>query len=293
MDRSAHLFQCSEHRSFVLFLFAPHLILSMSSPSVPSSQFASAHALISSWREALSLSPAELRPILIACAVTAANYPKLLVPLVQQALSEIAAGSLSVPTTNTPPSTSSSVTAATSDATLTEQIRFVRRLREALYKASVLCGGPYGINALGAVNFALDPELSAAVNGYGPLRGPANAASPEEYQQRGRDLFQTIYQHHTEPILTKIGNSSQDLVQGILRDTYGKILSDISLITIPETELCLVATLVPLNVPPQLKSHVYGARNVGVPMEQVQELVTVAETITRWAHTQANDKSSL
>ena len=96
-----------------------------------------------------------------------------------------------------------------------------------------------------------------------------------------------------EPILTRIGNSSKDLVEGILRDTYGKVLSDTTLISIPETELCLVATLVPLNVPPQLKSHVYGSRNVGVPMEQVQQVVAVAESITQWVHAQANDKSSL
>lgn len=163
-----------------------------------------------------------------------------------------------------------------------------------MFKGSVLCGGPYGINALGAVNFALSPELSAAVNAAGPVRGPHNTATPEEYQQRGRELFQTIYQHHTEPILTKIGNSSRDLVEGILRDTYGKVLSDTTLISIPETELCLVASLVPLNVPPQLKSHVYGSRNVGVPMEQVQQVVAVAESITQWVHAQANnDKSSL
>ncbi|KAI7832564.1 hypothetical protein BC939DRAFT_433756 [Gamsiella multidivaricata] len=174
-----------------------------------------------------------------------------------------------------------------------EQVRFIRRLREALYKVSVLCGGPYTINALGAVNFALDPELSAAVNEYGPVRGAENAATPDMYYQRGRNLFQTIYQHHTEPILTKIGASSQDLVQSILQDTYGKVLSDTSLISTPETELCLVATLVAQNVPPQLKSHVYGARNVGVPMEQIQQLVVVAESITQWVHSQMNDKSSL
>ncbi|CAO3566081.1 unnamed protein product [Mortierella alpina] len=244
--------------------------------------------LFSSWRDALSLTPAELRPILIACTVTAANYPKSLVPLVQQTLAEIDAGSLAVPGVD-----SSSISTTTSSNRFAEQVRFVRRLREGLLKASSLCGGPYGINALGAVNFALEPELSAAVNEHGPVRGSNNVLSPEEYQQRGRELFQTIYQHHTDPILTKIGNSSQDLVLGILRDTYGKLLSDTTLISIPETELCLVATLVPLNVPPQLKSHVYGARNVGVPMEQVQQLVAVAESITRWVHSQANDKSSL
>ncbi|KAF9926180.1 hypothetical protein FBU30_004181 [Linnemannia zychae] len=252
--------------------------------------FASANTLISSWRDALSLSPPEFRLILIACTLTAANFPKMLVPLVHQALGDIESGTLVVP-----PATTSGLALNTTSETQMEQnqVRFIRRLREGMFKGSVLCGGPYGINALGAVNFALSPELSAAVNAAGPVRGPHNTATPEEYQKRGRELFQTIYQHHTEPILTRIGNSSKDLVEGILRDTYGKVLSDTTLISIPETELCLVASLVPLNVPPQLKSHVYGSRNVGVPMEQVQQVVAVAETITQWAHAQANDKSSL
>ncbi|KAF9350810.1 hypothetical protein BGX26_011051 [Mortierella sp. AD094] len=225
---------------------------------------------------------------IFACALTAANFPKLLVPLVHQVIADISEGSLIVPDIN-----ASSSTTPNSDPVFEAQIRFVRRLREALYKGSALCGGPYGINALGAVNYALDPELSTAVNSHGSLRGPSYAKTPEEYRQRGKDLFQTIYQKHTEPILTKIGNSSQDLVQSILVDTYGRVLSDTSLISIPDTELCLVATLVPLDVPPQLKSHVYGSRNVGVPMEQVQQLVSVAESITRWVHSQGNDKSSL
>ncbi|KAG0013748.1 hypothetical protein BGZ80_010880 [Entomortierella chlamydospora] len=258
-------------------------------PSTTAALSASASALITSWRESLSLTPAELRPILIACTLTAANFPKLLVPLVHQVITDISEGSLIIPDINDPPS----LTTPSSDPVFEAQIRFVRRLREALYKTSALCGGPYGINALGAINYALDPELSTAVNSRGPIRGSTNAKTPEEYRQRGKDLFQTIYQKHTEPILTKIGNSSQDLVQSILVDTYGRVLSETSLISIPDTELCLVATLVPLDVPPQLKSHVYGSRNVGVPMEQVQQLVSVAESITRWVRSQGNDKSSL
>ncbi|KAG0361580.1 hypothetical protein BG005_007865 [Podila minutissima] len=259
-----------------------------------SSLFAAANSLIGTWRDALSLTPVELRPILIACTLTSANYPKLLVPLVQQVLAEIEAGTFSVPTvpsTSPNAAASTSITPNNSNQVLDSQVRFIRRLRESIYKGSVLCGGPYGINALGAVNFALDPELSEAVNGHGPVRGPNSTLPADEYQKRGRDLFQTIYQHHTDPILTKIGNSSQDLVQSILSDTYGKVLADTALTTIAETELCLVATLVPLNVPPQLKSHVYGSRNVGVPMEQVQQLVTVAGTVTSWVHGQV--KSSI
>ncbi|KAG9319353.1 hypothetical protein KVV02_005621, partial [Mortierella alpina] len=153
----------------------------------------SVNALFSSWRDALSLTPAELRPILIACTATAANCPKILVPLVHQTLAEIESSSLALPGTA---DTTNSINH------FAKQVRFVRRLREGLLKASSLCGGPYSINALGAVNFALEPELSAAVNEYGPVRGSNNVSTPEEYQQRGRELFQTIYQHHSKRCAT-------------------------------------------------------------------------------------------
>lgn len=125
--------------------------------------------------------------------MTAANCPKILVPLVQQTLAEIASGLLSVPGTDRSPGP-----ADTTESRFAEQVRFIRRLREGLLKASSLCGGPYGINALGAVNFALEPELSAAVNRFGPVRSSNNVLTPEEYQQRGRGLFETIYQHHSK-----------------------------------------------------------------------------------------------
>lgn len=115
-------------------------------------------------------------------------------PLVQQALTDIESGSLIVPAVPSIPTDSPSP----ETQLLETQVRFIRRLREGMFKGSVLCGGPYGINALGAVNFALSPELSAAVNAAGPVRGPHNTATPEEYQQRGRELFQTIYQHHSK-----------------------------------------------------------------------------------------------
>ncbi|KAG0235432.1 hypothetical protein BGW41_000814 [Actinomortierella wolfii] len=214
-------------------------------------------APIAEWNAALTMTAAELRPLLLST------------------LADIASGALVIH--------AEEVSSAPPDQKIFQaQVHFVRRLREALFKGSALCGGPYTINALGAATMALDPALVAAVNQHGPVRGAANKLTPQQYEDRGRALFHEIYRHHADPIIERIGGSSPDLVQGILSESYGKVLSDTTLLSIPETELSVVATLVPLNVPPQLKSHVYGSRNVGVPMEQVQQVVSVAETVTRW-----------
>ncbi|KAF9975578.1 hypothetical protein BGZ73_000694 [Actinomortierella ambigua] len=233
---------------------------------------------LAEWNASLSMTSPDVRPLLLACVFMSSNCPKLLVPLVQTTLADIASGALVIPLED------GSATASSSpdQTTLRAQVHFIRQLREALLKGSVLCGGPYAINALGAVSAVLDPDLLAAVNRHGPVRSQERRVTPEEYEERGRALFHTIYRHHADPVLERIGSSSPDLVQGILCDSYGRMLSDTTLLSIPNTELAVVATLVPMNVLPQLKSHVYGSRNVGVPMEQVQQLVSVAETVTRW-----------
>jgi hypothetical protein len=89
------------------------------------------------------------------------------------------------------------------DATLAAQIRFILRLREGLYKGSALCGGPYGINALGAVNYGLDSDLSTEISQQGSVRSADQAKTREEYYNRGKELFQTIYQHHSKFYITK------------------------------------------------------------------------------------------
>ncbi|KAG0260607.1 hypothetical protein DFQ27_003455 [Actinomortierella ambigua] len=236
-------------------------------------------ANLAEWNASLSMTSAELRPLLLACVMMSSNCPKLLVPLVQNALADIASGALEISVEGGPSAAASS---SPDQKTLQAQVHFIRRLREALFKGSVLCGGPYTINALGAVSMSLDPDLVAAVNHLGPVRTAKSRLAPQEYEDRGRVLFHQIYRHHADPVLERIGGSSPDLVQSILSDSYGRVLSDTTLLSIPESELAVAATLVPLNVPPQLKSHVYGSRNVGVPMEQVQQLVSVAETVTRW-----------
>jgi alkylhydroperoxidase/carboxymuconolactone decarboxylase family protein YurZ len=61
----------------------------------------------------------------------------------------------------------------------------------------------------------------------------------------------------------------------IIQDIYGKLLSNFSLLSFEETELIVITSLLALNVPPQLKSHLIGAKNAGISKELLDQLQEV------------------
>ena len=55
-------------------------------------------------------------------------------------------------------------------------------------------------------------------------------------------------------------------------DGYGKVLGRPEL-SLSVREMCIVAMLVVMGAGPQLRAHLMGALNAGVPADQVDELV--------------------
>jgi len=101
----------------------------------------------------------------------------------------------------------------------------------------------------------------------------------ERWKERGARLFASIYERHTERVLTNLGDASPDLLEMVQNDVYGKILSDVRLLDEVETELVVLAALYPMDVPLQLKSHKYGALNVGASQRQVRATLDIARII--------------
>jgi alkylhydroperoxidase/carboxymuconolactone decarboxylase family protein YurZ len=117
-------------------------------------------------------------------------------------------------------------------------------------------------------------------------------------------MFNKVYSNVSERVKNNISNSSPDLMEIILQDVYGRVLSDVTLLGEIETELVTIAVLVPLQVPAQvgftsidnnitrasignvadynfiqLKGHVHGARNVGASDAQIEAAKAIGQCI--------------
>ncbi|KAF9520384.1 hypothetical protein BS47DRAFT_1370498 [Hydnum rufescens UP504] len=140
-------------------------------------------------------------------------------------------------------------------------------MRETGLKCAVFVGVPKVINSLAGLTTRLDEDVKAKLN-QEPLRTLHNErAGIEQVTTRGKKLFASVYDPHTEKLLAKLGSYHPDFPGFIVANEYGALLSD------PPPESCALdgrvgRTLTSVagvaclrasgGVGPQLISHVYG-----------------------------------
>ncbi len=94
----------------------------------------------------------------------------------------------------------------------------------------------------------------------------------ELWRRRGKEICRLVYADSYESLRKNVAALHPDLDRWMVIDGYGKVLGrpDLSLSV---REMCIVAMLVVMGAGPQLRAHLMGALNAGVPADQIDELV--------------------
>jgi len=144
-----------------------------------------------------------------------------------------------------------------------ERTKKAALMRETSLKCVTFVGVPKVINSLASLTQALEIDVRDALEKK-PLRTIANN-DITELSSRGLNLFKSIYDPHTEKLLTKLGSYHPDFPAIILQHEYGALLADPAqwpslgqvgrTLTSAAGVACLRAAG---GVGPQLTSHVFG-----------------------------------
>jgi len=136
-------------------------------------------------------------------------------------------------------------------------------MRETALKGAVFVGVPKVINGLAGLTAALEDDVKESINKRAYRDEEALDVPP--IIERGMKLFRSVYDPHTEKLLTKLGTYHPDFPGFIIRSEYGPLL--MSPPELPEeyrvgralTSAMGVACLrADGGVGPQLTSHVFG-----------------------------------
>ena len=138
-------------------------------------------------------------------------------------------------------------------------------VEEALLQSYLFVGFPGALNAM-----ALWRERTGL-----PASGGGASGAPAEWRRRGEAVCARVYGAQYERLRERVASLHPDLEAWMLEEGYGKVLGRPGL-ALGVRELCVVATLVPQDAPAQLRSHLRGALNVGVPVEDVEEALEIA-----------------
>lgn len=101
---------------------------------------------------------------------------------------------------------------------------------------------------------------------------------------RGSNFWNTVY---TNKINTRIKrqmhNAYPDLWYFAYHHIYSPLLSFTDILPGKETSFCIVASLIPQDVNPQLKGHLKGAANLGATKEELDELRMLVFDLCDWS----------
>lgn len=147
-----------------------------------------------------------------------------------------------------------------------------RRLREGLFKTFAIVGYPRVINALQQLPPVEGDDTHV-------LRKEDSWEAILNQRQRGRSLFDAIYERHSARVENQMHAAYPDLAQAAIHHLYGPVLSDTSVISACETSLIVVACLTVMDMPAQLKGHRYGALHLGATQEDLDRAQEIAQTL--------------
>ena len=97
-------------------------------------------------------------------------------------------------------------------------------------------------------------------------------AEVRTWRENGLRLCQRVYGDAFEPLRDKVRPMAPEVFDWMITEGYGKVLSRPNL-SLNDRELSIVGFLMMENRPQQLHSHMRGAVNVGVPVEQLTDVV--------------------
>lgn len=135
------------------------------------------------------------------------------------------------------------------------------RLDEALLQLVLFAGYARSINA-----FRVLQDLA-------PHRPSGDRV--RDVRRRGQALCRRIYGPLYGRMIARMRSYHPALAEGILVESYGRILSRGGLST-RERELIAVSVLAAFDVPLQLRSHVEGARRVGARPSEIRAVLRLA-----------------
>lgn len=138
----------------------------------------------------------------------------------------------------------------------------LKKVTEAVLQVHLFAGFPATIEGL----TVLSPYLSNHIN---VKRGQGRINLPQK-KLPGLAVFKRIYKDNTEAVLKSLGELHPTLTTWILKYGYGTVLNRTGL-SIQEREVCAIGVLASLGWANQLKSHMRGAMNLGIPRNLIKE----------------------
>lgn len=173
------------------------------------------------------------------------------------------------------------------------QRQLTDRFREAFMKSGPLGGLPKAINVLTQLKEVTPTKLLPSTHEIDPVQAVSGSQpyyesvgraleTPEVTTRRGLKHWNKIYSKVSKRVVNNLNTCYPDLWYYTVAHVYGPLLSFDEILSAQETNLIIIASLVPQDVNPQLRGHLKGALNLGCDRETVDAARNLAILVSGW-----------
>ncbi|KAG1812847.1 uncharacterized protein BJ212DRAFT_1368553 [Suillus subaureus] len=156
------------------------------------------------------------------------------------------------------------------DTSYEDRRLLVRKIRDGIFKSGLLSGCPKAINALVSLYEATPEELRDTE----PLRD--STRSKEEEVAAGQANFDFTFGDAATKIQALLRSIYPDLEHFTMSIGYGYVYSFMEVISIKETTLATISTMIANATPSQLEWHLTRAVHHGATVEEVRAVREIA-----------------
>ncbi|CCK69876.1 Pxp2p KNAG_0D01240 [Huiozyma naganishii CBS 8797] len=178
-----------------------------------------------------------------------------------------------------------------------EQRSVTKKLREAMLKSAPLAGLPKAINSLQILKEYTPSTLLSKTSPIDPWEAAMTDEIPCPNTERhicetrkdhvdvihdGLRHWNSIYNKVSSRVVNNLHSSYPDLWYFVVAHVYGPLFSFDDILSVQETSLIVIASLVPQDVNPQLKGHLRGALNIGCDFDTIEAARQLAVLVAQW-----------
>lgn len=163
-----------------------------------------------------------------------------------------------------------------------DRVECTLRIREAIMKSAPLAGVPKAINSLTALHDVTPIDILEKINNNYYKNQHYRNFEINNNIKRGELFWNHTYTKISKRVEDQLRKIHQPLWNWIIGNVYGNVLSDCSILNEQDTAIVVLSSLVPQDVPKQLRGHYIGAIRGGIPEESVDSIVSLSKEVSQW-----------
>ncbi|KAJ1950764.1 hypothetical protein EC988_004263 [Linderina pennispora] len=158
-------------------------------------------------------------------------------------------------------------------------VSFVELSRRAIIKTIAMVGSARAHYAMIILMQAVSEDVKAKLS-----KDVYRTEEEQDYKlvsKRGQDFARRVFEDHADAILKDNTDMCPELLPVFFFDAYGRFICSEGIMPLKESELCILAAVIPLQIEDYINIHIKGSAVYGANKDEINAAMAVGDLVLK------------